>query len=71
LIFQRPKNPKNLKKPVWRYIRGTRKTTKLVSTHQDLTQRITEKKLKSSCFCGSVHVNRIAHRSSAGLKHRQ
>jgi hypothetical protein len=48
LIFQRPRNPKNLQKPVWRYIRGTRKIAKLVSTHQHLAKRITEKKLKSS-----------------------
>ena len=36
LIFQRPKKPKNLQKPIWRYTRGTRKIAKPVSTHQHL-----------------------------------
>jgi len=38
LIFQRPKKPKNLQKPIWRYIRGTRETANLVSTHQHLAE---------------------------------
>jgi hypothetical protein len=48
LIFQRPKKPKNLQKPVWRYIRGTRKLAELVSTNQHLAPRIPEKEMKAS-----------------------
>jgi hypothetical protein len=48
LIFQRPKKPKNLKKPIWRYTRGTRKIVKPRFYSPALAKRITEKKPKSS-----------------------
>jgi hypothetical protein len=47
LIFQRPKNPKNLQKPIWRYIGGTQKSHFAPSTQPHLRKRISEAKHKS------------------------